>query len=477
MPFMLGTTIRGGAKRSAAVAGACAVIAMLSGCMDGTGPGASMFGGAKPTDLAALGSNSSEIALAADDQAVRGDQRSAIIDDLIARRSVLPAKGPFAQVATGVLAANKGAAAAELRVARLKAEAKSKNWLPSIGPSLDLTSLGALAASILVEQVLFDNGKRKAERAFAAADVEIAAVGLSDEMNTRVYEGLTYYITAQRAQAQAAVSANGLTRMQEYGRIMGLRVSGGLSDRSEERVILAKIAQMQSASTADLEAATTAMAELNAMVQVPITGLSGLSTLTAPSGPYEPLAVLRASGEGRRSVAEAKMARAGFLPSLTASGALAKGGLTGGLNVSTENGIGFGTGASLQAIEASTQAAAQRTESARDDANRKIVAIERDIATLKSREAQGATVLAQTEGNLDMFTQQYKFGRSPLMELVGMFETFAAMEREHVALKYDMALLSLHVTSRQVVRLFLEQLWFEFVPFLHRLQGRLAAQG
>ena len=33
------------------------------------------------------------------------------------------------------------------------------------------------------------------------------------------------------------------------------------------------------------------------------------------------------------------------------------------------------------------------------------------------------------------------------------------------------------VTSRQVVWLFLEQLWFEFVPFLHRLQGRLAAQG
>ena len=33
------------------------------------------------------------------------------------------------------------------------------------------------------------------------------------------------------------------------------------------------------------------------------------------------------------------------------------------------------------------------------------------------------------------------------------------------------------VTSRQVVWLFLEQLWLEFVPVLHRLQGRLAAQG
>lgn len=447
MPLLLGKTARGGAKRSAAAAGACAVIALLSGCLDGNGPGVSMFGGAKPSDPAAMGTNTNEMSLAASDQAGRSENRSAIIDDLIARRSVLPATGPYAQVATGVLAANKGAAAAELRVARLKAEAKSKNWLPSIGPSLDLTSLGALAASILVEQVLFDNGKRKAERAFAAADVEIAAVGLSDEMNTRVYEGLGFYITSQRAQAQAAVSARGLNRMQDYGRIMGLRVAGGLSDRSEERVIQAKIAEMQTASTADLETATTAMAELNAMVQVPISGLSGLSTLTAPTGPSEPLSVLLSSGQGRRTIAEAKMARAGYLPTITASGTLAKGGLTPNLNVSAENGIGFGTGASLQAIEASTQAATQRTESVRDDAARKLVAIERDIATLKTREVQGATVLAQTEANLDMFTQQYKFGRRPLMELVGMFETFAAMEREHVALKYDIALLNLQTAK------------------------------
>ena len=33
------------------------------------------------------------------------------------------------------------------------------------------------------------------------------------------------------------------------------------------------------------------------------------------------------------------------------------------------------------------------------------------------------------------------------------------------------------VTSRKVVGLFAEQLWFRFVPVLHRLQWRLAAQG
>ena len=52
---------------------------------------------------------------------------SALIGDLQARRSVLLAGGAFAQVADAVLAADAGAAAAELRVARLKAEARSKN--------------------------------------------------------------------------------------------------------------------------------------------------------------------------------------------------------------------------------------------------------------------------------------------------------------------------------------------------------------
>lgn len=36
---------------------------------------------------------------------------------------------------------------------------------------------------------------------------------------------------------------------------------------------------------------------------------------------------------------------------------------------------------------------------------------------------------------------------------------------------------ALGVTSRKIVGLFPEQLWFQFVPVLHRLQGSPAAQG
>ncbi len=95
-----------------------------------------------------------------------------IITDLRGRVSVLPQGGAFDQIAAGVIATSSGAAAAELRIARLKAQARATNWLPSLGPSVNLTSLSGLVASILVEAALFDNGRKKAERDFSAADVE-----------------------------------------------------------------------------------------------------------------------------------------------------------------------------------------------------------------------------------------------------------------------------------------------------------------
>jgi len=402
-----------------------------------------MFGGAQPTDLAATG----EIGRASDAAEARGETRSALIDGLVARRSVLPVSGPYGQVADAVLTANKGPAAAELRVARLKAEAKSKNWLPTIGPSIDLTSLASLAASILVEQVLFDNGKRKAERVFAAADVEVAAVSLAQEMNKRVYEGLSYYINSQRSREQAALAERAVGRMAEYGRIMGVRVSGGISDLSEDRVIRQKIAEMRAVSSADREAAMTAQAELAAMVDQPLSNLKGLSTLQPDPPAATPLAVLKAEGEGRRLVADAKMQRAGLLPGLKASANITKGGVVSGLRASAESAFGFGTAANLEALQATEELATQRSAGTADDSQRQIVALERKITTLAARETEEAAVLRQTSANLKMFTEQYKMGRRPLMELVGMYETYARLERDQAALKYDRALLRLQIAQ------------------------------
>jgi len=117
---------------------------------------------------------SQALASALDAEMENGGQ-SEIIQNLLNRRSVLD-NGPFAQVANAVLAANSRAAEADLRAAKLRAEARANNWLPSIGPNVSLTSLGAVVSTMVVEQVLFDNGRKKAERDYAAADVEVAAV-------------------------------------------------------------------------------------------------------------------------------------------------------------------------------------------------------------------------------------------------------------------------------------------------------------
>ena len=60
-----------------------------------------------------------------------------------------------------------------------------------------------------------------------------------------------------------------------------------------------------------------------------------------------------------------------------------------------------------------------------------------------------------------------------LVETARDYAKQAASDNTRQAYAKDWA----HVTSRKVIWLFFEQLWFEFVPVLHRLQGRLAAQG
>jgi outer membrane protein, adhesin transport system len=424
-------TVRGGKRPLALVA-----LLALSGCDGATFPPVAMFGlgsGLKPSDAAAV-----------DSLAPQGVVHSGLIDDLRARHTVLPPDGPYAVVAERVIAASSGVAVAELRVARLKAEAKSKNWLPSIGPQVDLSSLGSIITSLVVEQALFDNGRRKAERAFAAADVEVAAVTLTADMNHRVYEGLSHYLDAERAREQAAIASRGVDRLAEFNRIIAVRVDGGLSDRSEQRIIQQRFTEMQATYGSDLAARDAALAELNAMSDRPLDGLTGLSNVMAENATAEPLSVVMARGEGARSVAEAKMAKASLLPGLSASAVLNGDGVDTGLRAGGGL-LNLGLGANVAALDAQADLSDRRTAEAAEKANRTEVSLLREIAALQLRQADGAEVMRQTGGNLDMFTEQYKVGRRSLNDLVGQYDSFARMERDQAALKYEIAIRQLQI--------------------------------
>lgn len=381
----------------------------------------------------------------------KGAVTSALIEELGQRRSILPSGGAYADVAAAVLETGKASAEAELRVKRLTAQARSRNWLPKLGPDVSLSSLGAIAAQLVLDQAILDNGRRKAERDFAAADVEVAAVSLAAELNGRVREGLKLYIEAQRARELAAITGSALAEMAEFERIMRIRVEGGLSDGSEQRVLAQKVAEMEATLASERQGEARAWAELAVLAGRPMEGLSGLAALPEDAGAPEPLSVLMAKGEAARMAAEARMARAGLMPGFGATaGVDADGSLAAGLSLDGE-GMGFGRRASLEAIAETEEVARRRVDEAARDAERRIVALEQEIAALAAREAQDRIVLTGMEGNLELFTEQYRAGRRSLLELVGQFESLTRARRELATIKYQIAVARLDIARERGV--------------------------
>jgi len=408
------------------------VAGLLSGCLGGPEP-------ASKQGFTPVGRPDATSADADADTAT-----SPVIADLQSRQSLLPPDGPFAFVAASVIEASAGASVAELRVARLRSQARAKNWLPQIGPSINLTSLSGLATDLLLQQALFDNGQRKAERAFAAADVEIAAVTLATEMNDRVYQGLSHYVRAEQARAQAEVAMRSVARLAEYDAIITERMEGGLADRSEQQVIRQHLTELQATLAADRTAETSALAELAALAATPLDSVRGIDSLPPDDDRVFPLSVLRARSEGNQLVAEANIHRADMLPGLRATTNIGTGGLQPGLRLGSGL-LNAGMRDSMDALQATGEVAGKRTAQAAEDARRRIVALERQIATLQSREASGEKVLAQTAENLDLFTQQYQVGRRTLLELVNQFHDFARLEREQAGLRHEATLLRLEI--------------------------------
>ena len=380
-----------------------------------------------------------------DDAAMRTQEaQSDTILSLQARRSVLPAGSSYANVADAVLAANSRAAEAELRSARLRARAASKNWLPSIGPNISLTSLGDVVAQLLLEQVLFDHGRKRAEREFAALDVEVAAADLSIDTNARVFSALSLYLDAQTAQAREHVMFKRQAQLVRFEDIVRQRVEGGVSDLSDLRVMQQKLAELQSEIKNERERQTTALAELNAMSAREVQTVDGATSLTV-SRRAQPLAVTRAQARADRDVAQAKLARAGLLPGLTARATVDENGTTGDVGAGTDGLLNVGMGANLKALEAKREAAQREVSQADEDANRKLRRFEAQLASLQRQQADAAGLTAPARANFQLFQEQFQAGQRTIMDVVNTYEAMMRLEQEQASLPYDIARVQLEM--------------------------------
>jgi len=427
-----------------ALAGAVLAVTALSGCMQDFGNGAvSRFLQALPDGA----SGSQNVTKAAAPNEADAGAPSAVISELASRSSVLTSGSSYDQVAAGVLAADARVAEAELQVAQLRAEAASKNWWPTLSPRISLTSLGDVVADLVIEQVLFDNGRKKAERDLAKADVELAAVALSENSNDRVYDGLVLYLQAEEGREAADLYEQALKDMGQFEWVMNERVKGGISDFSDLNVVKQKLADLRARDSAAREKTDRALGELNAMSATQLSRLRGLRAIgSTPS--TTSLSVLRAMVERDRQIAQAKIQRAQHLPGLSVGGGVRSGGdniaLTGGTDVAW----GLGTGASLKAIEATKVTADRKVTEARDISDRAIEADQREIAALKRQADEVAELTKQAKQNLDFFQSQYDAGTRQVMDVVSVYETFLNTLEKALDLKFRAALAELDVAKR-----------------------------
>jgi adhesin transport system outer membrane protein len=138
------------------------------------------------------------------------------------------------------------------------------------------------------------------------------------------------------------------------------------------------------------------------------------------------------------------MQRAELMPGIRATASVGISGIEPGVRLGGGL-LNTGMREKMAALEATGEVAGKRTAQANEDAQRRIVMLERQITTLQQRATSGAAVLAQTAENLELFTEQYQVGRRTLLELVNQYRDYTRLDRDQTGLRYEMALLRLEI--------------------------------
>lgn len=372
---------------------------------------------------------------------------SDIIAALATRRSVLEPGSEYASLSSKLMDSSAGVAQAELRAAKLRSVARNSNWLPTVGPSISLNALGELASGLLVEQVLYDNGRKKAERAFAAADVEVSAVALSQDANDRVFTGLKLMVSEAQAREKAEMAESGLGRMREFNRVISERVRGGLSSLSDQRVVQSKVATMDHEASNHREGQRSFASELASMLNASSAPeLTQARGVRLPAADNEPLEVTRARAEAIRAQAEEKVERAGLLPTLSAGGILGK---KNSASVDYEGtGLGLGTKAAIEASKARAQAAQAKVNQARQEASRKRARTQSDLEALQRKERDASDIVQRARANYRLYQDQFEAGKKTVMEVLSVYEEMVRSEMDLIDIRYDAVLAQLELARQ-----------------------------
>ncbi|TRD16679.1 TolC family protein [Palleronia caenipelagi] len=358
---------------------------------------------------------------------------SEIIDALMARRSVLPSGSSEAQLAEAVIAADMSPAAVELRAAVLRSKARDKNWLPKLDPRISLTGLSVLDGSLLTDLVLFGNGGKKAERNFARADIDVAAVALSQTRNQRIADALSLQNARAEAEEKLAISNAALTRLKEYRRVLAGRVGGGIENPSDLTNLDQIIASLDADAQTERRAAEGASGQLSVLTAGVMASPPNPTGFAVPGFGNDALPVLNAKAEAERARAEADLARASLSPQLSAGASGGAAGVSGGLSTGGSVMI-FGREAQIESIEAQAAAAEGRVQAISEQTERQMQRARDDAASAEGGVRDAKDVAARLAENHRIFDAQFRAGQRKLLEAAKLYVSLTNQRKEAVSL-------------------------------------------
>lgn len=274
----------------------------------------------------------------------------------------------------------------------------------------------------------------------ARAEVEVAAVSLVSDGNERVYDALDLYLTALEGGESQRLNREALLDMRRFRWIMNERVKGGVTDMSDLTILAQKIAEIESSMKDAQDRRDTALAELSAMTDRDLSDLTGIGALDMSAGNIETLGVVAAKVQSKRDQAAADMERAGNLPSIVASASGGTNDVVGGIR--TEGLFDFGRKDRNQALDAEEEALARRVKEAEETSQRKIRSYEAKLTAAQRAYQEAVRLSKQAKSNLDLFQSQYEAGQRQVMDVVGVYETFARQQhtmntKRFLAAKYE----------------------------------------
>ena len=359
-----------------------------------------------------------------------------MISGLRQRTSQLPAGSAEAVIARAALESDTGTAAADLRLAKIKADVESSNWLPTLGPNLSLSSLESLASSLLLDVVIFDNGQKRAEREYAVTDVEVAAVNLAIDANDRVLDALDAYLLLLEAQSREEISTRALTVLEGYARKSAQRVSQGYSAPVEQSEIEQYLSEFRLVRDAARQSAMNARSSLTLLGVSNIPGSHHRMTSfpATPSSP--PLSVTLAQAKANRSIAEAKIDRSKNFPLLGGTTEISSSGSS-TVFVMSGSGMGASTLSAGNSFEASKQASNQSVIHARSEAEIEIDSLNSELSSLSTQLNGYSARLSSSMRNYELYKDQFTAGAADLTDVVDAYATAVSLELGIDEVKHD----------------------------------------